>query len=79
MISRRWGVGSGTARGVGYAMLAVEFGEHWENYIVVYRYVRIGVYIYMYIYICIYVYMYICIYVYMFLCIYVYMYICIYV
>ena len=56
MISRRWGVGSGTARGVGYAMLAVEFGEHWENYIVVYRYVRIGVYIY--IYICIYVYMY---------------------
>jgi hypothetical protein len=63
MISRRWGVGSGTARGVGYAMLAVEFGEHWENYIVVYRYVRIGVYIYICIYI--YVYMYICIYVYM--------------
>jgi hypothetical protein len=77
MISRRWGVGSGTARGEGYAMLAVEFGEHWENYIVVYRYVRIGIYIC--IYICIYVYMYICIYVFMYICIYVYMYICIYV
>ena len=55
MISRRWGVWSGTARGVGYAMLAVEFGEHWENYIVVYRYVRIGVCVYIYIYVCIYV------------------------